>query len=66
LSVAVTTLVLTWLGMPHPPAGATTLIISLGILTTPPQLVSVAAAVVMTTLIGWGLNMLLGTRPARR
>jgi hypothetical protein len=66
LSVAVTTLVLTWLGMPHPPAGATTLIISLGILTTPPQLVSVAAAVVMTTLIGWGLNMLLGTRPARK
>jgi hypothetical protein len=66
LSVALTTLVLTWIGLPHPPAGATTLIISLGILTTPPQLLSVAAAVVMTTLIGWGLNMLLGTRPARK
>ena len=64
LSVALTTLALTWIGMPHPPAGATTLIISLGILTTPVQLVSVAAAVVMTTLVGWGLNMLLGTRPA--
>jgi hypothetical protein len=66
LSVALTTLVLTWIRLPHPPAGATTLIISLGILTTPPQLLSVAAAVVMTTLIGWGLNMLLGTRPARK
>jgi hypothetical protein len=64
LSVALTTLVLTLIGMPHPPAGATTLIISLGILTAPAQLVSVAAAVVMTTLIGWGLNLLLGTRPA--
>jgi hypothetical protein len=64
LSVALTTLALTWIGLPHPPAGATTLIISLGILTTPAQLASMAGAVLLTTLVGWGLNLLLGTRPA--
>ncbi|WP_445156147.1 HPP family protein [Arthrobacter sp. Hor0625] len=64
LSVALTTLVLTWLHRPHPPAGATTLIVSLGILTTPPQLLSMAGAVVLITAAGWGLNVLLGTRPA--
>ena len=64
LSVALTTLALTWIGLPHPPAGATTLIISLGILTTPAQLASMAGAVLLTTLVSWGLNLLLGTRPA--
>ena len=64
LSVAFTTLVLTWLRKPHPPAGATTLIVSLGILTTPPQLLSMAGAVLLITAAGWGVNMLLGTKPA--
>ena len=64
LSVALTTLVLTWLRRPHPPAGATTLIVSLGILTTPPQLLSMAGAVLLITAAGWGLNVLLGTKPA--
>jgi CBS-domain-containing membrane protein len=65
LSVALTTLVLTWARMPHPPAGATTLIVSLGILTAPAQLASMAGAVVLITGLGWGLNILLGTRPAK-
>ncbi|MHC6591843.1 HPP family protein [Arthrobacter sp. C152] len=64
LSVGLTTLVLTWLGLPHPPAGATTLIISLGILSTPVQLASMAGAIILITVVGWGLNVLLGTRPA--
>jgi HPP family len=64
VSVAVTTLVLTLIKLPHPPAGASTLIISLGILTTPQQLLSMAGAVVLITAIGWGLNLLLGTRPS--
>ncbi|GAA1761542.1 HPP family protein [Kocuria aegyptia] len=63
LSVALTTLVLTWAKTPHPPAGATTLIVSLGILTTPIQLASMAGAIVLITALGWGLNVLLGTRP---
>jgi HPP family len=65
VSVALTTLVLTWLKTPHPPAGATTLIVSLGILTTPGELASMAGAVVAVTALGWGLNILLGTRPSR-
>jgi CBS-domain-containing membrane protein len=64
LSVALTTLVLTWLRKPHPPAGATTLIVSLGILTGPQQLLSMAGAVLLITAAGWGLNLLLGTKPA--
>ncbi|NUP58120.1 MAG: HPP family protein [Pseudarthrobacter sp.] len=64
LSVGLTTLVLTLLGLPHPPAGATTLIVSLGILSAPVQLASMAGAIILTTVLGWGLNALLGTRPA--
>ncbi|MFK4834792.1 HPP family protein [Microbacterium sp. ZW T2_14] len=59
LSVAITTLVLTLLKTPHPPAGATTLIVSLGILTQPPQLLAMAGAIVLVTLAGWALNTLL-------
>jgi hypothetical protein len=64
LSVALTTLMLTWLGRPHPPAGATTLIVSLGVLTTVPQLLSMAGAVLLISAASWGLNVLLGTKPA--
>lgn len=56
LSVAITTLVLTLVRMPHPPAGATTLIVSLGILTRPPQLLAMASAIVLITVAGWALN----------
>jgi hypothetical protein len=59
LSVAITTLVLTLLKTPHPPAGATTLIVSLGILTQPAQLLSMAGAIVLITIAGWGVNALL-------
>ena len=63
VSVAVTALVLTLLKLPHPPAGATTLIVSLGILTQPAQLLAMAGAVIAVTAAGWGLNaLLLGRR----
>jgi CBS-domain-containing membrane protein len=64
LSVALTTLVLTWLKTPHPPAGATTLIVSLGILTQPAELATMALSIVLITLLGWGLNILFGLHPA--
>ncbi|WP_394250691.1 HPP family protein [Arthrobacter pityocampae] len=64
LSVALTTLILTWLDTPHPPAGATTLIISLGILTSTSDLLSMAGAILFITLLGWGLNTVLGATPA--
>lgn len=66
VSVALTTLVLTAIKTPHPPAGATTLIVSLGILSRPAELASMAAAIVLVTAVGWGLNILLGTRPQRQ
>ncbi len=64
LSVALTTLALTWMRRPHPPAGATTLIISLGIFTSPGDLWSMAGAIILTTILGWSLNIMLGTKPA--
>jgi CBS-domain-containing membrane protein len=64
-SVALTTLVLTLIKVPHPPAGASTLIVSLGIFTAPLQLLAMVAAIVLITLFGWGLNVALGIRPAR-
>ena len=60
LSVAITTLVLQLIRLPHPPAGATTLIVSLGILSKPLALLSMAGAVLLITLAGWALNFALG------
>jgi hypothetical protein len=63
LSVALTTVVLTLLQLPHPPAGATTLLVSLGILAKPVDLVSVLGAVLLVTAAGWAANrLLLGRR----
>jgi len=44
----------------YPPAGATTLIVSLGILCTPTQLVVLMAAVVLLTIQAWASNHLAG------
>jgi hypothetical protein len=63
LSVALTTVVLTLLALPHPPAGATTLIVSLGILAEPVDLLDILGAVLLITLAGWAANrLLLGRR----
>ena len=61
LSVALTALVLKLLDAPHPPAGATTLLVSLGLLTSASELLSVAAGVVLVTVLAVALNRLLGT-----
>jgi len=60
LSLGLTTLVLSVLKSSHAPAGATTLIVSLGILTTTAQLGTMALAVVFVTAVGVLLNRLLG------
>ncbi len=62
LSVAVTATVLRLLRSPHAPAGASTLIVSLGLLTTNRQLLMMAASVVLIALAGWALNRLTGVR----
>ena len=60
LSILITMALLILFSSPHPPAGATTLIISLGFLTTPAQLAAIAAGVVLLTIVGWLMNRLLG------
>jgi hypothetical protein len=61
VSVAVTMLVLGVVHRSHPPAGATTLLVSLGILTTPAEVASVLGAVVLVAGLSW-----VATRAARR
>ncbi|MCU1481819.1 MAG: hypothetical protein JWQ19_2605 [Subtercola sp.] len=64
LAVGVTTAVLSLLKMAHPPAGASTLIVALGILHTPAQLPSMVGAVLLITAAGWAFNrLLLGKQP---
>jgi hypothetical protein len=62
LSVALTSLVLVAIKHQHPPAGASTLIVSLGILSSPSEVLTMVLAVLMVTVIGWTLNVLLGQR----
>ena len=60
VSVALTSAVMVWLRAPHLPAGATTLIVSLGILREPEQLAVLMLAVVILTLQGFVINCLAG------
>jgi CBS domain-containing membrane protein len=60
LSLGLTSGLMVLLKSPHPPAGATTLIISLGILTQPRQLVILMLAVVMLTVQAFVINRLAG------
>ncbi len=64
LSVAVTALVLQAVKCPHPPAGATTLIVSLGLLAKPSQLLTIALSVLLVTAIAVALNLVTGVRQA--
>jgi HPP family protein len=64
LSVAITAFALQALKLPHPPAGATTLIISLGVIATPVGILTMAAAIAFTIAACWGVSLLLGERPA--
>lgn len=60
LSLGLTAGLMVWLRVPHPPAGATTLIVSLGILTRPDQLAVLMLAVVLLVLQGIVINRLAG------
>lgn len=62
LSVAITAFVLQALRLPHPPAGATTLIVSLGVIANPTGILTMAAALAFTIVAAWGINRLLGER----
>src|SRR6266700_1223654 len=60
LSLGLTSGLMVLFKSPHPPAGATTLIVSLGILTKPWQLLLLMVAVVLLTLQAFAINRLAG------
>jgi CBS-domain-containing membrane protein len=60
LSLGLTSGAMVWARVPHPPAGATTLIVSLGILREPEQLVVLMAAVALLVVQGLVINRLAG------
>ncbi len=60
LSLGLTAGLMVLLRAPHPPAGATTLIISLGILTKPWQLVILMGAVILLIIQAFVINRLAG------
>jgi CBS-domain-containing membrane protein len=60
LSLGLTSGAMVWARVPHPPAGATTLIVSLGILRTPAQISVLMLAVVLLVVQGFVINRLAG------
>ena len=60
VGLALTDAVLLLLRSSHPPVGATTQIVSLGFLQTPPEMAAQMAAqmagVVLLTVVGWSIN----------
>jgi CBS-domain-containing membrane protein len=60
LSLGLTSGLMVWCGVPHPPACATTLIVSLGIIREPWQLVVLMLAVALLVLQGYVINHLAG------
>ncbi|GGG70604.1 HPP family protein [Edaphobacter dinghuensis] len=60
LSLAATGAIMVLLRVSHPPAGATTLIVSLGILTKPEYLVIIEVAVILLTAQAWAINRVAG------
>lgn len=59
-SAAVSEALMILIDRPHTPAGTTTLLVSLGLFTTPSQLGSLAAGIVLITAVGWVVNRVLG------
>lgn len=60
LSLCLTLSLMIWLRVPHAPAGATTLIVALGLMRTPAQLVVLMVAVVLMILQGLVINRMAG------
>jgi CBS-domain-containing membrane protein len=60
LSLGLTSGAMVWARVPHPPAGATTLIVSLGILRKPEQLAVLMVAVALLVIQGFVINRLAG------
>lgn len=65
LSLGLTSGLMVWARVPHPPAGATTLIVSLGILTEPTDLLVLMVAVALLVVQAYVINHLAGIRYPR-
>jgi hypothetical protein len=64
VALALTVLVLQLFRLPHAPAGATTLIVGLGILRTPGELAVMVVSVVLVTLLASAANVAARVRQA--
>jgi CBS-domain-containing membrane protein len=60
LSLALTSGLMVWLKVPHPPAGATTLIVSLGLIASVPKLGVLMLGVLLLVVQGFAINRLAG------
>ena len=60
LSLSATGALMALLRVSHPPAGATTLIVSLGIISQPKELVIIEVAVILLTMQAFAINRLAG------
>jgi CBS-domain-containing membrane protein len=60
LSLSATGALMALLRVSHPPAGATTLIVSLGIISQPKELVIIEVAVILLTIQAFAINRLAG------
>jgi CBS domain-containing membrane protein len=60
MALGLTLSIMVWLGVPHAPAGATTLIVATGLLRTPLQLAVLMTAVVLLVVQGFIINRLAG------
>lgn len=62
ISIALTSLFMVLFSVEHPPAGATTLIVSLGVMNTPVSLVILMISVIILCVMGKIINNLLGIK----
>jgi hypothetical protein len=62
IALTLTVVVLQLLRMPHAPAGATTLMVGLGILARPRDLVVIVLSVLLVTIVASGTNILAAVR----
>jgi CBS-domain-containing membrane protein len=60
LSLSATGALMALLRISHPPAGATTLIVSLGIISQPKELVIIEVAVILLTMQAFVINRIAG------
>lgn len=61
LSLGITTAVMTAARLPHPPAGATTLIVSLGLLTSWTEILTLCGTIAITLIIATLTHRIFGT-----